>query len=329
MGTGDARPELTSTDPAALAEPALLDDPPALADPTAPADPAVLADPALVAAEAELSPGVVARRLGVAVTTLRSWHRRYGLGPTGHSPSRHRRYTPADLSRLSRMVQLTAGGMAPAEAARRVLAPNPLGDQPVPASARSGGLPISVGEAGPLARGLARTALRMDATRLRDELDSCLAGLGVVDAWESVIAPVLIGVGTRHAATGALVEVEHLFSGTVAAALGAVPASVPRTTDSVLLACAGEEQHSLPLLALATALGTAGVPASTLGARVPPAALYAAVRRTGPAAVAVWAHHAGTADPVVLLDLAALPRPPRVIAALGPGWPPEAVPAGA
>jgi DNA-binding transcriptional MerR regulator len=34
--------------------------------------------------------GAVARLLGVPASTLRSWHRRYGIGPTGHHAGRHR-----------------------------------------------------------------------------------------------------------------------------------------------------------------------------------------------------------------------------------------------
>ena len=65
-----------------------------------------------------LSAGAAARRLGVAVTTLRSWHQRYGLGPSGHQHGHHRRYTAADMARLILMQQLVTAGVAPAEAAR-------------------------------------------------------------------------------------------------------------------------------------------------------------------------------------------------------------------
>src|SRR3954454_12802475 len=69
-------------------------------------------------ADEALTAGAVARRLGVAVTTLRSWHQRYGLGPSRHAPGRHRRYTGEDLARLEVMRRLTADGLPPAEAAR-------------------------------------------------------------------------------------------------------------------------------------------------------------------------------------------------------------------
>lgn len=66
---------------------------------------------------AVLSPGEVARRLGIATTTLRTWHQRYGLGPTGHQSGRHRRYTDGDLAALTAMARLTARGVPAALAA--------------------------------------------------------------------------------------------------------------------------------------------------------------------------------------------------------------------
>jgi DNA-binding transcriptional MerR regulator len=79
-----------------------------------------------------LTAGVVAQRLGVAVSTLRTWDRRYGLGATGHQAGRHRRYTAADLLRLERMRRLTFEGVPPAVAARLVREP------PAPATATGG-----------------------------------------------------------------------------------------------------------------------------------------------------------------------------------------------
>jgi methanogenic corrinoid protein MtbC1 len=93
-----------------------------------------------------------------------------------------------------------------------------------------------------------------------------------------------------------------------------------------LLACTDEEQHSLPLEALAAALAQAGVACRMLGARVPPAALIDSVRRTGPAVVVLWAHAAETADVNQLRGLLAGPRRPLLVLAGGPGWDPESLP---
>lgn len=65
--------------------------------------------------------GVVAERLGVPTATLRSWNLRYGVGPTGHSPGRHRLYSEADIAVVEAMRELIAKGVNPATAARAAL----------------------------------------------------------------------------------------------------------------------------------------------------------------------------------------------------------------
>ncbi len=73
------------------------------------------------------SVGAVARRLGVAPSTLRTWNRRYGIGARELSPGRHRRYTAEDIVRLEHMQKLILRGAAPADAARAAMAaPVPL-----------------------------------------------------------------------------------------------------------------------------------------------------------------------------------------------------------
>ncbi|MCG5450916.1 MerR family transcriptional regulator [Micromonospora hortensis] len=284
-----------------------------------------------------LSAGAVARRLGVAVTTLRTWHQRYGLGPSEHIPGHHRRYTPTDLARLEIMRRLTAEGVSPAEAARwarQAPDPTPNGAGTVaPArihpTGRDGGGSIPVGRAGPAARGLARAAMRLDAAAISETIAHALAASGVVATWEGLLRPVLAGIGERHAATAGLIEVEHLVSRCVSEALAAASrANVPTGPARILLSCADEEQHTLPLEALAAALAEAGVSYRMLGARVPVAALVEAVNRTGPAAVVLWSHTRATADPTQLSALLAAPRRPLLVLAAGPGWRADTLPAG-
>ncbi|MEU5903697.1 MerR family transcriptional regulator [Micromonospora sp. NPDC047527] len=287
-------------------------------------------------ADEALSAGAVARRLGVAVTTLRTWHQRYGLGPSEHVPGHHRRYTPADLARLEIMRRLTAEGVSPAEAARWARqAPSQVASDAVRNGGRirpltrDGGGSIPVGRAGPAARGLARAAMRLDAAAISETVAHTLAATGVVATWETLLRPVLAGVGERHAATGALIEVEHLISRCVSEAFAAASrAHAPTGPARILLSCANEEQHSLPLEALAAALAEVGVGYRMLGARVPLAALVEAVTRTGPAAVVLWSHTRATADPAQLGALLTAPRRPLLILAAGPGWQADTLPAG-
>ncbi|WP_327007368.1 MerR family transcriptional regulator [Dactylosporangium sp. NBC_01737] len=270
-------------------------------------------------AAAAYSAGAVARRLGVAVTTLRTWHQRYGMGPSLHEPGHHRRYTEQDIERLEVMQRLIVEGVAPNEAARWALqdvrdpSPSPLfGSADLVATAR----------------GLHRAAVRLDAPAVRQRVAAAVHDLGVVVAWDEVLRPVLSAIGERHAITGALVEVEHLLSGCVSAVFGAVPRPEPTVPAQILLACADEEQHSLPLEAVGAALAAVGVPTRMLGARVPPTALATAVRRTGPAAVLVWSQLPTTGDPGQLEPVLAAPRRPLVVAAGGPGWNAATLPAG-
>ncbi|WP_342668300.1 B12-binding domain-containing protein [Actinoplanes subtropicus] len=188
-----------------------------------------------------------------------------------------------------------------------------------------GGRAIPVGHVTPAARGLARAAMRLDAPVMRAILENEVAEHGVVTAWDDVAIPVLVRIGERYQATQRFVEVEHLISRCVSEVLGAVPR--PASTPRVLLAAADEEQHTLPLEALAAALAQAGVPSRLLGARVPPRALEDAVTRTGPTAVVLWSQMADTGDVRQLARLGDHPHRPLLLAAGGPGWP-AALPAG-
>lgn len=274
-------------------------------------------------ADEGLTAGAVARRLGVAVTTLRTWHQRYGLGPSEHVPGHHRRYTTEDLDRLEVMRRLTTQGVAPSEAAAWAKRTPPSGAPDFAfvggGAPAGGGQSIALGPAAPAARGLARAAMRLDAVSMRDILEMVVTEHGVITAWNDVMMPVLIGIGERFYATKRFIEVEHLLSRSVTEVLAAVPR--PAGNARVLLAGADEEQHTLPLEALAAALAEAGVATRLLGGRVPSSALADAIARTGPAVVVLWSQLHSTGDPTQLIRVAESPHRPLMIAAGGPGWP--------
>jgi hypothetical protein len=289
-----------------------------------------------------LSVAAVARRIGVAPATLRTWDRRYGLGPSQHAAGSHRRYGPADVARLEIMRRLIHAGVNPGDAARAALT-HPLGpadepperpsDQPAqsePVPGRSGGgrvlsLPSGTAEV----RGLARAAMALDGSSVLGLVQRSVAAVGVVATWVDLICPVLRSVGLHWETTGEGVEVEHLLSESVGDALRGVTSGLSRPVNPrpVLLASAEDEQHSLPLLGLAAALAEQSIACRVLGARLPRQALAAAVRRSGPAAVLVWSQVPSSGDPGQLADLPSL-RPTPLILAGGPGWHGD-LPAGA
>lgn len=284
-----------------------------------------------------ITTGAVARRLGVSPTTLRSWDRRYGLGPAAREDGRHRRWTPGDIGVLEEMCRLTAAGVPPAEAARAARAG--AGALALRAARAAAPVPAPVrapGTGGPRAgavrqehRGLARAAVRLDGPALGSLLRDLVAEHGLVTAWEEVMVPALHAVGRRWETSGdRYVEVEHLLSWHVSTALRqALPAT--RGADAappVLLACVPGEQHTLPLEALASGLAERGLPHRMFGAAVPAEALGAAVRRTGPAAVVLWSQARSTASHALARHVAvtafgvrgARTRPLVLLA--GPGW---------
>lgn len=293
-----------------------------------------------------LTTGEVARRLGVAPTTVRSWDRRYGLGPTAHTDGRHRRWTAADVARLERMCALTATGLPPAEAARLALdEEGPQAPAPQVGSVRSrlptsrgrsrAGTGLRLGDVRQECKGVARAALRLDATALDTLLSAAIEDHGLVVAWSEVIMPTLQAVGRKWETSGErYVEVEHFLSWHVSGVLRrhAPPVVADRPGATTLLACVPAENHTLPLEVLAAALAERGLPVRMFGGALPVESLVAAVRRTGPAAVGLWAQSRTTASRPLAQHVAALEwgvrgaRRKPVVLTLGPGWAGQTVP---
>jgi DNA-binding transcriptional MerR regulator len=303
--------------------------------------------------------GGAARRLGIPVGTLRTWERRHGIGPSGRSPGGHRRYTAGDLSRLRAMRTMVDSGIPPAQAAAlatlaapgdpaatlaaRVQAalepPGPAAGLVGPPSGPVGPPSGAVGpaaalagpEAGPVAPPLPPDAViqaanRLDAPLLLAVFRDTFARQGVTVGWQQLAVPALREVGGLAPQAAGHGAAEHVLSGCLLAALLEMIAQAPavRALRPVVLGCAAEEQHVLPVYALHAELAGRGVDVRQLGSRVPQPALAHAITAVQPAAVFLWSQLAATANPGLLDGLPAGVRP--VVG--GPGWQRAALPAG-
>lgn len=267
--------------------------------------------------EEQLTVAAVARRLGVAPATLRTWDRRYGLGPSEHSSGEHRRYNAADLARLTLMRKLVIAGVSPAEAAQRALAYDEISSAENLTNAIS--RDITVREE--LVEALMRAARAYDRNFLEEVLRSEMSARGVANTWTEVIVPLLILIGDEWADSGEGIETEHLVSEVIKRLLQENARNVPDPINPrpVLLACIGEEMHSLALYALAAALSERNIATQFLGARTPIEAISAVVKRSAPPAVFLWAQLQKNGDLQVLTELPSIRPAPRIVLG-GPGW---------
>jgi DNA-binding transcriptional MerR regulator len=307
-----------------------------------------------------LTVAAVAHRLGVAPATLRTWDRRYGLGPSDHATGHHRRYGPDDIARLEHMQRALLRGASPAEAARYALsvsvAPHSRPAEPdhaprkqsapeepilfsgvlespgeAPAvldtSANTGGGGLKLPGAGPRTRGLGRAALALDSRSAQHLLLEAITAEGVVVTWREVLQPVLRAIIDRRQRTGSGIEVQQLLVDGASTALRTIIGNAPPPLNPrpVLLAPASGEVQELELVALAAALAENRIGHRLFGSALPKEGLDAAIRRAAPVAVVVWSKQPHYASPALVGDLPQGRQRIRAFAG-GPGWAQETLP---
>lgn len=261
----------------------------------------------------KLTVAAVARRIGIAPATLRTWARRYGLGPSGHEAGEHRKYLPDDLAKLIMMRRLIVAGVSPAEAAKQALA-------------HKGGLNLeqiveTVHERSDVVDAIVSAAQSLDHNFVEALLRQEISQFGVIDSWHEVMVPVLIIVGDIWAQTGEGIEVEHLLSESMTNVLRDFSREIksPINPRPVLLASVGEELHTLALHALTAALAELNIECQVMGARTPLAAISTVVTRSAPPAVFLWAQLAKNGDPIFFKNIPNVRPAPRIVLG-GPGW---------
>ena len=260
-----------------------------------------------------LTVAAVARRLGVAPATLRTWARRYGIGPTDHESGSHRRYCPEDLAKLTTMRRLIIAGMSPAEAAEKALSTKSA----IKMEKIVGGF----SDRPDVIDALHSAANALDKNFIESTLRNDIEKHGVIRSWQEVIVPVLVMLGKSWEETGEGIEIEHFFSETLKRVLRERSSKIhkPINPRPVLVASVGEEMHSLAIHALTAARAERNIECHFLGARTPFAALEAMVEKFAPPAIFLWAQLVENADPNFFRNLPAVRPAPRILLG-GPGW---------
>lgn len=263
-----------------------------------------------------LTVAAVARKLGVAPATLRTWDRRYGLGPSKHSAGTHRRYSATDLIRLTAMVRLVVAGVAPRDAALKALKLKVQKNQ----QAIENLCRVPENQAD-LVTLLHRSALKFDQLKIERLIRRSIADIGVEASWLEVLAPLLNKVGDEWVRSGGEIEVEHFLSEMLRRILSENLGKIsnPKNSRPVLLACVENDLHVLALTALAAVLSEAKIDCIFLGARTPQAALNRVVMKSAPPAIFLWAQLTENANHSYVHELPTIRPAPKVFLG-GPGW---------
>lgn len=263
--------------------------------------------------EEKLTVAAVARRIGVAPATLRTWDRRYGLGPSEHVEGEHRRYCPSDVAKLTTMRRLIVAGVSPSDAAEQAKRVKSVVE--VKTLVKEFEVREEVVDA------IYKALQSFDRAFVEETLAHEISEYGVEGAWADVIVPTLFMIGQDWENDQKGIEVEHLFSEILTRTMNnrVIELKKPVNSRPVLLAAVGEELHSLPIYALAAALCERNIQTYVLGARTPLSALSAMVTRCAPPAIFLWAQLAKNAEEKYWREIPAIRPAPRVVVG-GPGW---------
>jgi methanogenic corrinoid protein MtbC1 len=230
-----------------------------------------------------------AEMVGVPVTTLRAWQRRYRVVNPGRSDTGYRLYGDGDIAVLRRMQALVASGWSPKEASKAAvsgearLARTPVGlrqDEPRRIKAASG-----PGKAAP---DLVAAAAALDpfaVSRMLDEHFAMSSFEQIVEGW---LLPELERLGKAWADGRVTVAGEHMVAAAVQRRLSAAFDAAGQDSGRSPLLLTGlpsGSRHELGILSFATAARRQGLAVLHMGTDLPLADWLSAAERQRPDAV--------------------------------------------
>lgn len=251
-----------------------------------------------------MSIGALARATGIAVETLRTWERRYGVPSPERKPSGHRLYPASAVDHLRRVGMLLARGHRPAELltlpAAELDALLAVSETRPPVAAARHTARAATADTAPHPDAVAEllaASTEMDRERVLSLLRTQWTRLGPLPFLEGVAGPFMEAVGTGWR-TGALrIRQEHFASACLADFLREVriPWDERANGPVVALATLEDDLHEGGLLMASVLMAVRGWRVLYVGAHTPVAELAELARSR-------------TLDAVALSVSAAVPR---------------------
>jgi DNA-binding transcriptional MerR regulator len=237
--------------------------------------------------------GELARRTRTSPELLRAWERRYGLLRPTRSQGGFRLYTAADETRIRRMQDYLARGVAAAEAARLAMdaeaaeADGRVPQAAVPPRATAAPAPPPLQAAG---RELTAALDRFQEERAHAVLDRLLAAYQIETVLRDLLIPYLHDLGERWARGDVSVAQEHFAANLLRGRLLGLARGWGQGHGPVaVLACLPGEQHDLGLLAFGITLQRQGWRIIYLGPDTPIATIHHAIGSIAPDLVVLTA----------------------------------------
>ncbi len=258
------------------------------------------------AANDSMSIGALSRATGIAIDTLRTWERRYGVPRPARKPSGHRLYPAEAVEHLRRVEQLLNRGHRPAEVLPLSL---PRLDALLALSqGREAVMPASEGAAGsegsamvPVVAELVEASRAFDHERILGLLRSDWTRLGPLRFLNECAAPFMIEVGNSWAAGTMDIRHEHFASANLTDFLREVrsPYAEQARGPIVVAATLEGDLHEVGLLMACVLFSIRGWQVVYVGANTPSAELVELAKMSD-------------LDAIALSISSAIPRPRAV-----------------
>lgn len=239
--------------------------------------------------------GEVARRTGVAVSTLRAWERRYGVLDPERTSGGHRVYAERDVLRVRRMAALLDDGYSASDAAAWI---NDHADE-------VGTNLVELRNEDPRELAQVRRHLRLaidrfEASEVERILDRCYARFEPGFVLDEILFPVLRWAGEGWQDDPRAIAREHFVTNVVRPRLLRQVRQAATNPNRVCVAAAPEgENHDIGLIGAASLVALAGWQVHFLGAHTPAAALERAVKELGANGVLLGAVGRPTATAII------------------------------
>ncbi|MGI9085434.1 MAG: MerR family transcriptional regulator [Aeromicrobium sp.] len=262
--------------------------------------------------------GAVSERLEVTASTLRTWERRYGVGPSFRTQGGHRRYTERDIDLVELMRRLVGRGVSAQDAARvaRALDRDELELALTDELSHESLAPEDLVDA------VMASVVTGDLERLSQLFAGLLRGGPLTDAWREVLSPALVRMSCESSAGTLPIESESAATSVLVAELRArvFAERLPETgRTAVLFARNVPTAEAIPIFALEAALSQAGVATRAVGPEAGSRLVASLVTELRPDVLVTWGH---PSDPALRRALDKLDGVTFVVRAL-PAWPHE------